>query len=119
MPAALSGSENAAISLAGIAVTDSPNTTDILKTTLPVEPRHHHGRHPGRQRRCSPTAAPASPWTGTAAAINAALATSHYTGNLDFYGTDQLAVTTTDTITAPAPGTQNAAITVAPGSSTG
>ncbi len=33
--------------------------------------------------------------TGTAAAINAALATTSYTGNLNYFGSDSLAVTTT------------------------
>jgi len=34
--------------------------------------------------------------TGTASAINAALATTNYTGNSGFSGTDHLVVTTTD-----------------------
>ncbi len=110
VPEALSGNENSAISLATITVSDSPNTTDILSTTLTVS----HGTitvgTPGGI--VSDNGSASVTLTGTAAAINAALATTSYTGNLNYFGSDSLAVTTTDTNNGASSGTQTAAITI-------
>ena len=110
VPATLSGAENAAISLAAVTVADSPNTTDILTTTLSVS----HGTitvgTPGGIVSTNGTASVTL--TGTAAAINAALATASYTGSLNYFGSDSLAVTTTDTTNGASSGTQTAAISL-------
>ena len=80
----LSGSENAAISLAGISVTDRPNSERHADDDADGDERHHHGGRGGRlaQRQRTVTL------SGTAAAINAALASASYTGNSGFHGSD-------------------------------
>src|SRR6516165_6892240 len=83
-----SGNENTAISLTGLSVSASPNTTDPLSSTLSVT---HGTLTVGSQSGSSVTIA------GTAAQINTALTSASYTGSLNFYGTDTLSMTTTDT----------------------
>src|SRR6516165_11056857 len=83
-----SGNENAPISLTGLSVSASPNTTDPLSTTLSVT---DGTLTVGGQSGSSVTL------TGTAAQINTALMSASYTGSLNFYGTDTLSMTTTDT----------------------
>ena len=51
--------------------------------------------------------------TGTAAQINAALASANYTGNSNYYGPDSLVVTTTDTVNGATTGPQTVGITLA------
>ena len=112
LPAPLSGSESAAISLAGIAVTDSLNPGDpTLKTVLQVSDGTITVGTPGGATVLNNGSGTVT-LEGTAAAINAALASSNYTGNSGFYGTDQLAATTTDG-GGNSSGTQKVAITVA------
>ena len=110
---ALSGDENAAISLNGhVSVTDTPNTTDVVTTTLTVS-----------SGSFDVTAANGTTVTygdnhstvqlvGTAAEIDAALAATNYQGNLNFYGTDTLTVTTTDATSGSTTGPQTATITL-------
>jgi hypothetical protein len=103
VPASLSGNENTAISLSGlnaITVTDSPNTTDVLTTTLTVS---HGNLNVGTDGDAIVTYSPNGSnadgtvtLSGTAAAITAALATTSYTSS-NYYGADSLSVTTTDT----------------------
>ena len=112
LPAPLSGSESAAIALAGIAVTDSLNPGDpTLKTVLQVSDGTITVGTPGGATVLNNGSGTVT-LEGTAAAINAALASSNYTGNSGFYGTDQLAATTTDGA-GNSSGTQKVAITVA------
>ena len=93
VPEALSGNENSAISLATITVSDSPNTTDILTMALTVS---HGTITVGTPAGIvSDNGSASVTLTGTAAAINAALATTSYTANLNYFGSDSLAVTTT------------------------
>ena len=111
---ALSGNENTAISLKGhVSVSDTPNTTDIVTTTLTVS-----------SGTFDVTAANGTTVTysdnnstvqlvGTAAEIDAALAATNYQGNLNFYGTDNLTVTTTDATSGSTTGPQTATITLA------
>ena len=51
--------------------------------------------------------------SGTAAEINAALATANYTGNANYYGPDSLVATTTDTVNGATTGPQTVGITLA------
>ena len=112
---ALSGTENTAISLNGfVSVSDTPNVGDLLTTTLAVTSGgitvgSAGGTTVGGNGGGTVTL------TGTAAAINAALATTSYSGNTNFFGTDHLAVTTADTTSGSSTGTQTVAITVAGG----
>ena len=95
-----------------ITVSDSPNTTDILTTTLTVS----HGTitvGTAGGTTVGDNGSASVTLTGTAAAINAALATTNYTGTLNYTGGDSLAVTTTDSSTGASSGTQTAAITIA------
>src|SRR6202034_3298769 len=114
VPATLSGSENSPISLASISVADTPNTTDILTTTLSVS----HGAITVDTTVSGITVvgntSGSVTLTGTAAAINAALAstTTHYLGNSNYFGADSLAVTTTDTNNGASAGPQTANITI-------
>ena len=110
MPPALSGNENTAISLAGVSVADTPNTGDTLTTVLTVSNGTITVATPGGIVANNGTGTVTL--TGTAAAINTALAGASYTGNLNFHGTDTLSVTTTDG-GGHSSGAQTAAITVA------
>ena len=83
----LSGTEHAAISLAGLAVADATNPSDTLTTVLTVTSGTITA---GGQTGATVTL------TGTAAAINTALSTASYTGNSGFHGSDTLTATTTD-----------------------
>ena len=64
------------------------------------------------RRHCASNGTGTVTLTGTAAAINTALAGASYTGNLNFHGTDTLSVTTTDG-GGHSSGAHTAAITVA------
>ncbi|MGA2893336.1 MAG: hypothetical protein ABSE22_10725 [Xanthobacteraceae bacterium] len=104
VPPTLSGTENTAISLSAITVSDSPNTSDTLTTVLTVS----HGTvtigTPGGI--VSNNDSGSVTLTGTAAQINAALGSASYTGNTNYYGSDSLSVQTTDGTsgsTAPSP----------------
>ena len=110
VPPALSGNENTAISLAGVSVADTPNTGDTLTTVLTVSNGTITVATPGGIVANNGTGTVTL--TGTAAAINTALAGASYTGNLNFHGTDTLSVTTTDG-GGHSSGAQTAAITVA------
>ena len=111
VPPTLSGAENTAISLAAIAVSDSPNTADILATVLTVS---HGTVTVGTPAGIvSNNGTDSVTLTGTAAQINAALATTSYTASLNYFGSDSLAVTTTDTNNGASSGTtESAAITI-------
>ena len=93
-------------------MSDSPNTTDILTTTLTVS----HGTitvGTAGGTTVGDNGSASVTLTGTAAAINAALATTSYTGTLNYTGSDSLAVITTDSSNGASSGTQTAAITIA------
>ena len=72
-----------------VTVTDTPNTTDDAVDGSDGYARHDHGRraHTGASVTL----------TGTAAAIETALASATYTGGANYYGPDTLTVATTDT----------------------
>ena len=95
---ALSGNENTAILLNGhVSVSDTPNTGDTLTTTLAVS----HGNITVAATSgvtISDNDSGLVTLTGTAAAIDAALASTstNYTGATNYYGADSLTVTTTD-----------------------
>ena len=72
MPPALSGNENTAISLAGVSVADTPNTGDTLTTVLTVSNGTITVATPGGIVANNGTGTVTL--TGTAAAINTALA---------------------------------------------
>ena len=110
VPPALSGNENTAIPLAGVSVADTPNTGDTLTTVLTVSNGTITVATPGGIVANNGTGTVTL--TGTAAAINTALAGASYTGNLNFHGTDTLSVTTTDG-GGHSSGAHTAAITVA------
>ncbi len=75
-----------------VTVTDSPNTSDALSTVLTVtQGTITAGGHTGASVTL----------TGTAAAIETALASATYTGGTNYYGPDTLTVATTDTLTTP------------------
>ena len=93
-------------------MSDSPNTTDILTTTLTVS----HGTitvGTAGGTTVGDNGSASVTLTGTAAAINAALATTSYTGTLNYTGSDSLAVITTDSSNGASSGTHTAAITIA------
>ena len=102
VPATLSVPENAALSLGVITVADTPNIGDPLATVLTVG---HGTITVGDETGASVTL------TGTAAAINAALAGATYTGGTNYNGPDTLTVATTDTTSGTTFST-SAAITV-------
>ena len=88
-----------------ITVSDSPNTTDILTTTLTVS----HGTitvGTAGGTTVGDNGSASVTLTGTAAAINAALATTSYTGTLNYTGGDSLAVITTDSSNGASSGTE-------------
>ena len=96
---ALSGNENTAIALSGISVSATPNTSDVLTTTLAVM----HGTIDVAATSgvtIGGNDSGAVTLTGTAAAIDAALAGTgtNYTGDANYYGPDSLTATTTDTV---------------------
>ena len=117
LPASLSGNENTAIPLSGsnaISVSDTPNTGDVLHTTLTVS----HGTITvgtldGTTVVGGVNGSGSVTLSGTAAQINAALASANYTGNLNYYGPDSLLVTTTDTVNSATTGPQTVGITLA------
>ncbi|HLH98031.1 MAG TPA: NF038122 family metalloprotease [Xanthobacteraceae bacterium] len=94
-PTSLTGNENTAISLAGVSIADSPNSGDTLTTLLAVS----HGTitvgSPGSAQVTGNGSASVKV-VGSAAAINAALATTNYAGNANYSGSDSLSVTITD-----------------------
>lgn len=87
--AAILGAENTALSLAGISVSDTPNTSDALSTVLSVADGTISA---GGQTGASVTL------TGTAAQIDAELKTATYKGKLNYTGADSLSIKTTDTV---------------------
>ena len=86
-----------------VTVTDTPNTSDDAVDGSDGYARHDHGRraHTGASVTL----------TGTAAAIETALASATYTGGANYYGPDTLTVATTDTVNRATFST-SAAITV-------
>ena len=79
-------------------MSDTPNTSDVLTTTLTVtEGSIAVGNANGTTVTSSDGGATVT-LVGTAAQIDNALATASYQGNSNFYGTDNLSVTTTDNI---------------------
>ena len=97
VPSILSGNENAAISLSGVSVSDSPNTGDTLTTVLTVSSGTITVATPGGAV-VSNNGTTSATLVGTATAINAALASTSYSGKLNYYGFDSLSATTTDVI---------------------
>ena len=96
--------ENASVTLSNyVVVSDTPNTGDVLTTTLTVT----HGTITSGE-----TSGSTLTLTGTAAAINADLATATYSGGANYYGSDSLQVTTSDSTSGGSPVSQTAAITV-------
>ena len=99
VPSALSGDENVAIALNGgnaITISDSPNTSDILTTTLTVS---HGALTIGSADGTTVTYGTndaSVQLVGTAAQITAALATASYQGASNYSGSDSLVVATTD-----------------------
>ena len=94
---ALSGDENMAISLKGhVSVSDTPNTLDTLTTTLTVSSGSFDVTAANGTTVTYGDNQSTVQLVGTAAEIDAALAATNYQGNLNFYGTDNLTVTTTD-----------------------
>jgi hypothetical protein len=94
--ASLTVNENTAVQLSGITVSDSPNTGDTLTTTLKVTNGTITVGTPSDVTSVTGNGGTTVTLTGTAAQITAALATTTYTGNLNYYGTDSLPVQTTD-----------------------
>ena len=117
LPASLSGNENTAIPLSGsnaISVSDTPNTGDVLHTTLTVS----HGTITvgtldGTTVVGGVNGSSSVTLSGTAAQITAALASANYTGNSNYYGPDSLVVTTTDTVNSATTGPKTVGITLA------
>ena len=100
--------ENASVTLSNyVVVSDTPNTGDVLTTTLTVT---HGTITVAGETLGSGTGRPTL--TGTAAAINADLATATYSGGANYYGSDSLQVTTSDGTSGGSPVSQTAAITV-------
>ena len=99
---AVSGAEHTAIAL-NVLVSDSNTSDATLTTTLTVTD--------GLTTAGGNTGSTVT-LTGTAAQINAALATACYTGGSNFYGSDSLSVTTTDA-TSGSSVTKTAGITIA------
>jgi hypothetical protein len=95
LPPSLSGNENSQISLSGISVSDSPNSADALTTVLKVNDGTITVATAG-SATVSGNGSGSVTLKGTAAAIDAALATTGYTGNTNYYGADSLSVITTD-----------------------
>jgi hypothetical protein len=83
-----SGTENSAIKLAGLSVSVAPNTNDPLSVVLSVA---HGTLTVGKASGASLTL------TGTAATIDGELAGASYQGALNYYGSDTLSLTATDT----------------------
>ena len=95
-------------------MSDTPNTGDVLHTTLTVS----HGTITvgtldGTTVVGGVNGSGSVTLTGTAAQINAALASANYTGNSNYYGPDSLVVTTTDTVNGATTGPQTVGITLA------
>ena len=115
VPSSLSGNENTTISLSGITVSATPNTGDTLTTVLSVS----HGTitvgTPGDVTTVGNNGSASVTLTGTAAEIDAALATTTYLGGTNYYGTDSLVVTTTDATSGNTSGPSTVPITIAAG----
>ncbi|HXC29440.1 MAG TPA: ParB-like protein, partial [Stellaceae bacterium] len=97
-----SGNENTPIAL-NLSVSASPTVTDPLSTTLSVS----NGIVSADGQTGSSITL-----TGTAAQIDTALQAASYTGNSNFYGSDTLSMTTTDTADNQTTGAETAGITV-------
>ncbi len=99
VPSGLNGQENVAIAFTGdnaITISDSPNTGDLLTTTLTVS---HGTLSIGSADGTTVTYGnndASVQLVGTAAQITAALATASYTGASNYYGADSLVVATSD-----------------------
>jgi Ca2+-binding RTX toxin-like protein len=81
--------ENTMVTLGGLSVSVSPDTGDPLTTVLSVA---HGTLTAGNQTGASVTL------SGTTASINAVLADVVYQGDPNYYGSDMLSMTTSDTI---------------------
>ena len=95
-------------------MSDTPNTGDVLHTTLTVS----HGTITvgtldGTTVVGGANGSGSVTLSGTAAQITAALASANYTGNSNYYGPDSLVVTTTDTVNGATTGPQTVGITLA------
>lgn len=117
----LSGNENTAIALSGAnAITVASNSGDLLHTTLTLS----HGTITvgslsGATVVDGTNGGSTLTLSGTAVQITAALAAASYNGNLNYYGADRLAVTTTDTVNGATTGTHTVDITLAPTTTSG
>ena len=95
-------------------MSDTPNTGDVLTTTLTVtQGTITVGTLDGTTVVGGVNGSSSVTLSGTAAQINAALATANYTGNSNYYGPDSLVVTTTDTVNNATTGPQTVGITLA------
>ena len=83
------GDENSLIALTGLSVSASPNSGDPLSTVISVA----HGTV-----TAGGTTGATITLTGDAATIDSSLAGLTYTGALNYFGTDTLTMTTTDTV---------------------
>ncbi len=121
LPSLLSGNENTAIALSGAnAITVASNSGDLLHTTLTLS----HGTITvgslsGATVVDGTNGGSTLTLSGTAVQITAALAAASYNGNLNYYGADRLAVTTTDTVNGATTGTHTVDITLAPTTTSG
>jgi hypothetical protein len=106
-----SGSENAHIALGGLTVSASPNAGDPLSTVLSVASGTIMvGVVSGATITGNGTGSVTI--GGNAAAITSALSSASYTGDSNFYGSDTLSMTTTDTVDNRSTGAETATITV-------
>ena len=108
--------ENTAITLSAtmMVVSDTPEHRRRADDDADGDERHHHDCATWA-RIVAGTNSSAVTLSGTAAAINTALASASYTGGLNYYGSDSLQVVTTSDAGVPAaaaPVSQSAAITV-------
>ena len=120
-----SGMENAPIPLSRLSVSASPNTADLLRTVLSVS----NGTLTASTGGGGGTLPALDQWitsseingagtatlslTGTAAQIDAALATVSYTPSQFYFGAATLSMTTTDLVDGEATATETVGITVA------
>ena len=104
--------ENTPITLTA-SVSTSPNTNDPLSTTLSVGEGTITVGTTANGATVSGNGSGAVTLTGTAAEIGASLQNTSYQANQNFYGSDTLSMTTTDTADQTTTGTQTASITVA------
>jgi len=108
------GSENSSFAVGGASVSASPNAGDPLSVVVSVSQGVPTASAGGGSAMIAGSGTASLTLTGTAADIDKALATASDTPTTNYYGSDSLSVTTTDTADGKS-ATQTAPITVKPG----